>query len=115
MMGNDIHPLPKIKTVRTEPLHARIESQLAAPAFPRFSDQPVEKNLTKPLGPVLRVGHEIVDVHQLAREQIFTEPVTCDGPDLALGFQIGQKISLRLLPNDLPHQRGFIQVYAQLF
>ena len=48
------------KTVRTEPLHARIKSELAAPVFPRFSGQPVEKNLTIPLGPALQVGYKIV-------------------------------------------------------
>ena len=66
MMGNYIHPLPEIKAVRTEPLHAGIKSQLAATVLPRFSDQPVLKNLTKPLGPVVQVGHKIVYVHQLA-------------------------------------------------
>jgi hypothetical protein len=47
------------------------------------------------------IGHEIVDVEILAREQFFLKPITGHGADYAVIFQRGEVETLALQPPDL--------------
>jgi hypothetical protein len=114
MVGDDVHSVDEIKTVRIKSVDARIEREHGAPVRFCLRDKPIEQKFAEPFRAVVGSCYEVVDVHEFSACKVLAIPIAGSRADFSVGFAVSKEVTVSLLAKDLGRERWFVEMGAQL-